>query len=175
MDGAMKFNKKSILCFAAMLAVMVLIFNFSSEEGIVSTGTSTGVTKVASRVLFSDFEKMQPEQQSFIVEGLQHFVRKLAHFSVYMLLGLFSYAAVLLSTEKLRCKWLLAIVICVSYAAVDEIHQLFVPGRTAKVTDVLIDAAGSIVGMLFLRIAILCWTYFKNLISNHHKKSTEGR
>ena len=40
----MKFNKKSILCFAAMLAVMMLIFNFSSEDGIASTGTSTGVT-----------------------------------------------------------------------------------------------------------------------------------
>ena len=171
----MKFNKKSILCFAAMLAVMMLIFNFSSEDGIVSTGTSTGVTKAASRVLFSDFEQMQPEQQSFIVEGLQHFVRKLAHFSIYMLLGLFSYAAVLLSTEKLRYKWLLAIIICVSYAAVDEIHQLFVPGRTAKITDVLIDGAGSIMGMLLLRIAILCWTYFKNLITNRNKKSTEGR
>ena len=170
----MKFNKKSILCFAAMLAVMLLIFNFSSEDGIASTGTSTGVTRLASRVLFSDYEKMQPEQQSFIVEGLQHFVRKLAHFSIYMLLGLFSYAAVLLSAEKFRYKWLLAVVICVSYAAVDEIHQLFVPGRTAKVTDVLIDGAGSIMGMLLLRIAILCWIYFKNLIKNH-KNLTEGR
>ena len=175
MDGAMKFNKKSILCFAAMLVVMVLIFNFSSEDGIVSTGTSTGVTKAASQVLFSDFEEMQPEQQNFIVEGLQHFIRKLAHFSIYMLLGVFSYATVLLSAEKLRHKWWLALIICVSYAAVDEIHQIFVPGRTAKITDVLIDAAGSIVGMLLLRIAMLCWTYFKNLIINHHKKSSEGR
>ncbi|MGN0655439.1 MAG: VanZ family protein, partial [Ruminiclostridium sp.] len=122
-----------------------------------------------SRVLFSDYDKMQPEQQSFIVEGLQHFVRKFAHFSVYMLLGLFSYAATLLSFEKLRYKWLLAIIVCVFYAAVDEIHQLFVPGRTAKITDVLIDGAGSIMGMLILRIAILCWIYFKSLINNHNK------
>lgn len=170
----MKFNKKSILCFAATLAVMVLIFNFSAEDGIASTGTSTGVTKAASQILFSDFEQMQPEQQNFIVDGLQHFVRKLAHFSIYMLLGVFSYAAVLLSAEKLKRKCPLAVIICISYAAVDEIHQLFVPGRTAKVTDVLIDGAGSIIGMLLLRAAILCWIYFKNLIKNN-KKSTEGR
>lgn len=158
-----------------MLAVMVLIFNFSSEDGVVSTGTSTGVTKAASQILFSEFEEMQPQQQNFIVEGLQHFVRKLAHFSIYMLLGVFSYAAMLLSLEKLRFKAPIALIVCAAYAVFDEIHQLFVPGRTAKITDVLIDTAGSLVGMLLLRIAILCWTYFRNLIRNNHKKSTEGR
>lgn len=42
--------------------------------------------------------------------------------------------------------WLLAVL----YAATDEIHQTFVPGRSGRVTDVLIDAAGAAVGVLVM-------------------------
>ncbi|MBQ2251230.1 MAG: VanZ family protein, partial [Lachnospiraceae bacterium] len=39
--------------------------------------------------------------------------------------------------------WLrLAFVMTALYAATDEIHQLFVPGRAGRVTDVLIDCIG---------------------------------
>lgn len=34
------------------------------------------------------------------------------------------------------------------YGITDEIHQLFVPGRSGQVKDVIIDGAGSIVGIL---------------------------
>ena len=34
------------------------------------------------------------------------------------------------------------------YAASDEFHQMFVPTRTAHVTDVLIDTAGGAAGLL---------------------------
>jgi VanZ family protein len=40
-----------------------------------------------------------------------------------------------------------------AYAAVDEFHQSFVPGRTARVADVLIDAAGAVVAL-----AVLAWS-----------------
>ena len=38
-------------------------------------------------------------------------------------------------------------VIAVCYAASDEIHQLYVPGRAGMVTDVCIDAAGALIGV----------------------------
>ena len=34
------------------------------------------------------------------------------------------------------------------YAATDEFHQLFVPGRAGLPTDVLIDATGAALGLL---------------------------
>lgn len=34
------------------------------------------------------------------------------------------------------------------YAASDEFHQLFVPGRSGRLTDVLIDSAGLLAGIL---------------------------
>ncbi|MDA1186152.1 MAG: VanZ family protein [Acidobacteria bacterium] len=46
-----------------------------------------------------------------------------------------------------------AIVIAVAYAASDEVHQMFVPGRTADVLDLLADACGAIVG------TAVCWAW----------------
>jgi VanZ family protein len=46
---------------------------------------------------------------------------------------------------------LLGIVFGVTYAVTDEIHQMFVPGRSADVVDLLADTAGVILG------TIGCW------------------
>ena len=47
------------------------------------------------------------------------------------------------STSLHTWAWALAVL----YASTDEFHQLFVPGRTATLRDVLIDAAGAALGL----------------------------
>jgi VanZ family protein len=42
---------------------------------------------------------------------------------------------------------LIALGVCMLYAASDEVHQIFIPGRGAQVKDVLIDSAGAFVGI----------------------------
>ncbi len=37
--------------------------------------------------------------------------------------------------------------ICVLYAIFDEIHQLYVPGRSGEIIEVLIDSVGAGVGI----------------------------
>ena len=37
--------------------------------------------------------------------------------------------------------------IATAYAATDEVHQVFVPGRSAEFTDVLLDSLGALVGI----------------------------
>ena len=44
----------------------------------------------------------------------------------------------------------MTIVIGILYAASDEFHQSFSPGRTPKVTDVYIDTLGVILGILLV-------------------------
>ena len=39
-----------------------------------------------------------------------------------------------------------AILLALLYATSDEIHQIFTPGRTPAVTDVLLDTVGASVG-----------------------------
>jgi VanZ family protein len=46
-----------------------------------------------------------------------------------------------------------AIAITVGYGATDEVHQMFVPGRTGDIYDLVADAAGAVAGTL----ACLLW------------------
>ena len=55
----------------------------------------------------------------------------------------------------------------VLYAISDEIHQLFIDGRTARFTDVLIDAAGALGGIL---LVLLIYTLIKH--KKHKIKTT---
>ena len=49
------------------------------------------------------------------------------------------------------------------YAISDEIHQLFVPGRSGQVRDVLIDSAGSLLGIIIVMA-------FEKLLIKFNKK-----
>lgn len=62
--------------------------------------------------------------------------RKLVHMAEFGLLFLLWLRALRFERP------LLAVVIAVAYAATDEWHQSFVPGRTGTPVDVLIDATG---------------------------------
>jgi len=71
----------------------------------------------------------------------------LFHFSVYVILGLLAYPFF----SGWRRPVLGALLFCVLYGVSDELHQLFVPGRSFGVDDMLIDAAGGLVGALIAR------------------------
>ena len=47
----------------------------------------------------------------------------------------------------------IAMLITVAYAATDEVHQMFVPGRSAEMLDLLADTGGVIVG------TVACWAW----------------
>ena len=49
-----------------------------------------------------------------------------------------------ISTKK---AYAIAFVLSVIYAVTDEIHQIFVPGREGKISDVVIDSSGSFFGI----------------------------
>ena len=44
------------------------------------------------------------------------------------------------------------IIICILYAISDEIHQLFVPGRSGQVSDVLLDTLGAFTGIMIYKL-----------------------
>jgi VanZ family protein len=50
---------------------------------------------------------------------------------------------------------LTTVLIVAGYAALDEFHQSFVPGRQAAVGDVLIDASGGIAAQLVASLVVL--------------------
>lgn len=165
----MKFNKRSSVIFIILLAIMVSIFTFSSHTGTESSELSSKVTRLISRIIFRGFKGMTPSQQEFIIAGLHPFVRKLAHFSIYMLLGMFTYAFVTLSEIQLHPRTAVSWVFCIIYAAADEFHQSFTPGRSMQLRDVVIDSAGAFFGIIAAIVIIAVLEYIKNALKKEEK------
>ena len=128
----------------------------SCENAEESSNTSGQTIKVVLSVV-PEFEKQPEEVKVNIIEELQFIVRKSVHFIGYMILGILS-SGLILQYENINKKYPLAFLICVIYTISDEIHQLFVPGRAGQIRDVLIDSAGSFLGiilvMAFVKILI---------------------
>ena len=90
------------------------------------------------------------EEQEAFAETINYPVRKAAHATEYAVLGILVLVRCKYQKKWTRkCMILTAWGISTMYAATDEIHQLFVPGRACMVTDVMIDSAGALTGILF--------------------------
>jgi VanZ family protein len=77
------------------------------------------------------------------------------HLLAYLGLGVLTVRAVVGGLPA-RISWrtaALAIAIAVVYAATDELHQMFVPGRSAQLSDLVADALGVVAGLG------LCWLW----------------
>ncbi len=140
-----------------VLANMILIFCMSAEDMQASDDRSDGVTDVVVDVVYPDIEQRPPAEQESIFQSTAHFVRKAAHFCEFALLGclsilLLSHLSLRLTALRLWLRWTTAALFCLLYAISDEVHQIF-SGRGPAVTDVLIDFAGSVAGILF---AVVC-------------------
>lgn len=131
-----------LISWAAVLLWMVLIFIFSGQVADQSNQLSHGVTEIVIEAV----EKVVPKAE-LDLHQLNHIVRKNAHFFTYLVLGLLVMHAIRRSGVMRMKGVLFAFLLCVLYAISDETHQLFVPGRGAKVKDVLIDSSGSLVGI----------------------------
>jgi len=71
-----------------------------------------------------------------------HAQDKLAHAAEYGILGWLVFRSFRLFTTGLKRTVFLVLLAGTAYAAVDEFHQLFVPGRHADLLDFVADALG---------------------------------
>lgn len=88
------------------------------------------------------------------IDAADTILRKLAHVTEYFIFGMLLFRAFRFgSLEPRMWQWafssLMVLVIC---AVMDEVHQSFVPERTASAADVVIDTTG---GILALCISVL--------------------
>ena len=127
------------------IAWMILIFVGSTD---VLSAEHT------SRFLVPFLRWIDPSISAAQLGKVQYFIRKCGHLSEYAVLGLLAWNA--------RCRMggaerktfrecaKFALVLAAFYAATDEFHQSFVPGREAAVLDVLIDTCGAAIGLALL-------------------------
>ena len=146
---------------------MALIFSLSSQNAAVSSGTSGNFIRLIVSIFRPGFDSLPADEQTEIVSSMQFLARKSAHFSIYMILGILSFLT-FISYEKLlfALRLNLSCGICLLYAVSDEFHQLFVPGRSGEVRDVMIDFSGAALGIALSTLVFL-------LICRIKKKRTE--
>ncbi|MEI7750414.1 MAG: VanZ family protein [Candidatus Moraniibacteriota bacterium] len=115
--------------FSLLILWMAVIFTFSAMPGAVS----------GSAMPFN-----------------QLLERKGAHIFEYLVLFLLAFNAFRLSYSRERSGFqtMLAGTLSLLYAFSDETHQLFVPGREGKISDVGIDAIGIVIGLLIVWIIV---------------------
>lgn len=154
---------KRVLFIVMLLATLYIIFGFSSQDGEQSGNLSLKVTNFIVE-MFSKVKNMDVTLKMHYIERLHPIIRKLAHFSIYCLVG-FSVMGFWCTFDiKNKYKLLWSILLGVSYAASDEFHQSFVPGRGPSIRDVCIDSAGVLTGIFIMIFLILLFEAFNNWI-----------
>jgi VanZ family protein len=133
--------------FKTWLLVIIwaaLIFLFSTE-----TFSSDNTASVFAPWLRWTF----PTWSNDAVELAHHMIRKLGHLSEYFILTLLLSRALRAQMDGIHGKRqsLFAIGLIALYSMSDELHQVFVPGRTPSLGDVLIDVCGGLAGVLCFR------------------------
>ena len=82
------------------------------------------------------------------IEIERRYVDKAAHFVEFFVFGALLARAVHARGAPRSSRLLLTLAIATLYAASDELHQKFVPGRSCELADVIADAAGAAAGIL---------------------------
>ncbi len=120
---------------------MGVILSFTFQTGTDSAQLSGRFFEIINQLLIGLNINIEPTT-------LHLLLRKAAHFVEYLILGWLLLFALKPYTIKSKKKIILVLFIGVLFASFDELIQTVVPGRVGSVIDVLIDAAGVLVGLL---------------------------
>ena len=159
----MKINILRATLIILLFLQMWIIFGFSNQDGETSGTISRQITELITKKI-SAIQNLPNDEKETVLKKIEHIVRKLAHFSIYTVIGFLLMS--LMSTYKIKQKNRIAIsaIIGLLYAISDEIHQAFVPGRGPLVGDVFIDLSGVVMGICvaYIIISFCLSKLFKN-------------
>ena len=153
-DKIKNLGRRKTVFWIPAIAIMIVIFVFSSRNADDSTGDSHRIGIFIGYITQYDFDRWTEDAQIRYAEKLDHPIRKTAHFLEYMTLAECLTAAWYDSKKKRISNMGVPVAIGVVYAALDEVHQLFVSGRAGMFSDVLLDSCGVITGMLIVSLII---------------------
>lgn len=166
----MKSVKACAVC-AVTLLWMLIIFCFSAQAGNDSSAMSSPIAQKIAQIVHPSFETMEAGRQEEVLGFWTLIVRKGGHLTEYLLLGMLVSLSLCsirsaklggtVMTRALGFKiQLCALLIGIGYAVTDELHQRFVPGRSGRLSDVLLDSIGVAIGVglisLLAKIKSVC-------------------
>ena len=143
---------KRVLSWLLVLVWLIIIFMLSNMDSLESNKKSM---KTINKVIEKTIDKsndigiinsnINKNKIDNITIKLNVPMRKCMHFLEYFILSILLLNAINIYNKKV---YIINIILCLIFSSFDEIHQIFIFGRSAKILDVLIDMSGSIVGEL---------------------------
>ena len=141
------------LSFLPALAMMYMIYTFSAQPGETSAELSYKVSeeivRTVNTVTMQGWDDYTIQSYAGQTNGI---VRKCAHITEYFLLAIAVSFPLYVYGLRGILLMLLAGMICVGYAFVDEYHQSLVIGRASSTRDVAIDSIGIFFGIILTRL-----------------------
>ena len=167
-----KNNTTIINIIRAILIILLIvqfatIFNFSNQDGEESGNLSREVTITVTKNVKS-IQKLEKTKKEKVLDKIEHFIRKTAHFSLYTLVGILTMG--LMSTYKIKQIKRIGISLGIGalYAISDEIHQSFIPDRTPLIGDIFIDSSGVCFGIIIVIVSFKVVDYVRSIIKKEN-------
>ncbi len=132
-----------VLCaalWALTLGWLYEIFYFSGQNAEESAGLSMRVAVFISEKIL---------RGRITAKALHAPLRKLAHFGIFAVEGALLMSALGASMRRRAVPVCMSALACVAMAALNELHETTVKGRSGNFTDVCIDTAGAALGIAF--------------------------
>ena len=134
-------DKLKLIVYICLTILWILvIFSFSMQSGEESSQVSGGFISTVLGVFL-------PDDFTYMAE-LEFVVRKLAHYTEYMVLGILM--CLTLREAKIPKQMIIGFIICIVIASCDETIQLFSGGRSGKIADVILDGIGAFAGLFLI-------------------------
>lgn len=149
-------NKKRL--FYGLLIIMwcFIIFYFSNTNANDSSNMSMGIVKMFINLIYPKFDLLNVQRRNEILSIIHLLIRKLAHMTEFGIL----YFLIFQFITTYKKLYILPLFFTIVYAAFDEIHQLFIEGRSGNIADIMIDSIGAII--------MLCIVYlYQKLFRTH--------
>lgn len=152
-----KFGMVLFRNLAGALAIvwMCIIFAFSAqpkeESGAVSASFTYHMVSSTRTFFHLDLSDARVKEIADAIEGV---IRKVAHMVEFGVMSVLLYIWIGQWEMSFLRRGITAVGATAVYAATDEIHQLFVPGRAGRFSDVCIDSAGALAGVLVFALLV---------------------
>ncbi|MBR5239108.1 MAG: VanZ family protein [Clostridia bacterium] len=154
--------RKRIILLILIVLNLATIFFFSHQDSKASGKLSSDITNQI-KVHTPHYAEKTEAQQKVVHTQTQYLIRGLAHGALFFCLGILTF--LFLQTFHIKWFWYFCnLPFGFLIALSDEIHQLYVPGRTFGWDDISYDMLGFSSGMFVVLILMLI---FKLL----HKKT----
>lgn len=187
--------KRLLLVFVGIIlvfSVMRLIFNLSAQSGSQSGSLSNSLylflrrfeflgqllhywDQLVIKVLYMlNLEELYPLLFS-TYSNWNVIIRKWAHFGIYMSLGIASMG-VFTYTFNFYKAFIITLYVGAFFAFTDEVHQLFVDGRSGQISDFGIDVLGLVTGITFclgIYMMVCLIKRIKKIIHGYKQKSIQ--